>query len=68
MQRPGLLVCHVSQRACGPEVKYRGIPVIVISGLAGNYVAVSKSVPVIEKPPDEEKVLWEVAKALGEPL
>jgi len=26
--------------------------------------AVSKSVPVIEKPPDEDLVLWEVAKAL----
>ena len=46
--------------------KYRDIPVIVISGLAGSYLAVSKSVPVIEKPPDEELVLWEVAKALGE--
>jgi CheY-like chemotaxis protein len=46
--------------------KYRDIPVIVISGLAGSYAAVSKSVPVIEKPPDEDEVLWEVAKALGE--
>jgi len=48
--------------------EYRDIPVIVISGLAGSYLAVSKSVSVIEKPPDEELVLWEVAKALGEPL
>ena len=48
--------------------EYKDIPVIVISGLAGSYLAVSKSVPVIEKPPDEKEVLGEVAKALGEPL
>jgi CheY-like chemotaxis protein len=48
--------------------EYRDIPVIVISGLAGSYLAVSKSVPVIEKPPDEDRVLWEVAKVLGKPL
>jgi CheY-like chemotaxis protein len=47
---------------------YEDIPVIVVSGLAGSYVAVSKSVPVIEKPPDEEEVLREVAKILGDPL
>jgi CheY-like chemotaxis protein len=46
--------------------KYKDIPVIVISGLAGNYLAVSKSVPVIDKPPDEQQVLQEVRKALGE--
>ena len=45
---------------------YKDIPVIVISGLAGNYLAVSKSVPVIDKPPKEESVLEEVRKALGE--
>jgi len=46
--------------------EYKSIPVIVISGLAGSYVAVSKSVPVIDKPPKEENVLQEVRKALGE--
>jgi CheY-like chemotaxis protein len=46
--------------------EYKDIPVIVISGLAGNYLAVGKSVPVIDKPPGEEQVLQEVAKALGE--
>jgi CheY-like chemotaxis protein len=46
--------------------EYKDIPVIVISGMAGSYVAVSKSVPVIEKPPKEEHVLAEVRKALGE--
>ena len=45
--------------------EFKGIPVIVISGLAGSYVAVSKSVPVIEKPPTEESVLEEVRKALA---
>ncbi len=45
--------------------EYKDIPVIVISGMAGSYVAVSKSVPVIEKPPKEENVLEEVRKALG---
>ena len=45
--------------------EYKDIPVIVISGLAGNYLAVSKSVPVIDKPPAEQDVLEEVKKALG---
>lgn len=45
--------------------EYKDIPVIVISGLAGNYLAVGKSVPVIDKPPGEEEVLREIAKALG---
>lgn len=44
---------------------FKEIPVIVISGLAGNYLAVSKSVPVIDKPPKEESVLAEVRKALA---
>ena len=45
--------------------EFKDIPVIVISGLAGNYLAVSKSVPVIDKPPKEENVLEEIRKALG---
>ena len=43
----------------------RPTPVIVISGLAGSYLAVSKSVPVLDKPPKEENVLEEVRKALA---
>jgi len=39
------------------------IPVIVISGLPGRYLAVSKSVPVFDKPIDEKKLLDEVKKA-----
>jgi CheY-like chemotaxis protein len=45
--------------------EYKDIPVVVISGLAGNYLAVSKSVAVIDKPPTEQDVLREVGKALG---
>jgi CheY-like chemotaxis protein len=48
--------------------EYKDIPVVVISGLAGNYLAVGKSVPVIDKPPDQQEVLQQVAKALGEQL
>ena len=46
--------------------EYKDIPVIVISGVAGSHLAVAKSVPVLDKPPGEEEVLREVAKALGE--
>ncbi len=42
------------------------IPVIVLSGLSGRDVAVSKSVVIIDKPPKEEAILEEVKKAVGE--
>ena len=42
------------------------IPVIVISGVAGRKVAVSKSVVVLDKPLDEKLVLEEIKKALSE--
>jgi CheY-like chemotaxis protein len=41
------------------------IPVVVISGLAGRNVAVGRKVVVIEKPPNEEKILEEVRNALA---
>ncbi len=44
----------------------RDIPVIVVSGLAGRNVAVSKSVVVIDKPPGEEALLEEVRRELGQ--
>jgi CheY-like chemotaxis protein len=44
----------------------RDIPVIVISGLAGRNVALSRSVPVLEKPLDESRVLTAVQQALDE--
>jgi CheY-like chemotaxis protein len=43
----------------------KNIPVIVVSGFSGRNVAVSKSVPVLEKPLDTELVLAEVEKAVS---
>ena len=40
------------------------IPVIVVSGLAGRNIAVSKSVTIIDKPPEEAEILNEVGKIL----
>jgi CheY-like chemotaxis protein len=45
--------------------EFAGIPVIVISGLPGRHLAVSKSVPVFDKPIDEKGLLEEVKKAIG---
>ena len=45
--------------------EFKGIPVIVISGLAGSYVAVSKSVPVFDKPIDEDGLLAAIKKTIG---
>ncbi len=42
----------------------KNIPVIILSGLAGRNVAVSKSVVVIDKPPKEQDILEKVRKAL----
>ncbi len=46
--------------------QFEDIPVIVLSGLSGRDVAVSKSVVIIDKPPKEEAILEEVKKAVGE--
>jgi DNA-binding response OmpR family regulator len=45
--------------------EFKTVPVIVISGLPGRYLAVSKSVPVFDKPIDENRLLEEVKKAVG---
>lgn len=45
--------------------EFAAIPVIVISGLPGRYLAVSKSVPIFDKPIDESGLLEEVKKAVG---
>ncbi len=45
--------------------EFEAVPVIVISGLPGNYLAVSKSVPVFDKPIDENGLLEEVRRILG---
>ncbi len=44
--------------------EFKDIPVIVVSGLAGRNIAVSKSVTVIDKPPKESDILEEVQKRL----
>jgi CheY-like chemotaxis protein len=43
----------------------KDIPVIVISGMAGRDVAVSKSVPVFEKPIEKEQLLSVIKDKLG---
>ena len=46
---------------------YKEIPVIVISGAAGRDVAVSKSVPVFDKPIDKEALLSKIQETIGGP-
>jgi CheY-like chemotaxis protein len=46
---------------------YKTIPVIVISGAAGRDVAVSKSVPVFDKPIDKEALLSKIQETIGGP-
>lgn len=45
--------------------EFGDIPVIVISGLPGRYLAVGKSVPVFGKPIDEKGVLAAIKEAVG---
>jgi twitching motility two-component system response regulator PilH len=45
--------------------EFEAIPVIVISGQPGRDLAVGKSVPVFDKPIDEEGLLKEIEKTLG---
>ena len=44
----------------------KGVPIIVVSGVAGRRIAVGKEVPVIDKPIDDVELLAQVRKALGE--
>ncbi len=48
--------------------EFSTIPIIVVSALAGRHVAVSKGVPVLNKPIDEEQLLREVQSALARTL
>jgi DNA-binding response OmpR family regulator len=48
------------------KTEFEAVPVIVISGLPGNYLAVSKSVPVFDKPIDEKGLLEEVRRIVGQ--
>jgi CheY-like chemotaxis protein len=45
--------------------EFKDIPVIVISGVAGRDVAVSRSVPVFDKPIDKELLLKAIEEAIG---
>jgi len=73
-QRPDLILLDLmmpEQTGTGLYRKLRDrkglsdIPVIVISGLAGRNVAVGKSVPVFDKPIEEEKLLEKIAELIG---
>jgi DNA-binding response OmpR family regulator len=44
----------------------KAVPTIIVSGVAGRNLAVSKEVAVIGKPIDEEKLLEEVRRQIGE--
>jgi CheY-like chemotaxis protein len=43
----------------------KSIPVIVVSGLPGRHLAVSKSVAAFDKPIDEQRLLTEVQRVLN---
>ena len=43
----------------------REIPIIIVSGLAGRNIAVSKTVVVLDKPLDQAVILKEIEKALS---
>ena len=44
----------------------KGIPIIVVSGVAGRRIAVGREVPVLDKPIDDVELLAQVRKALAE--
>lgn len=46
--------------------EYGDIPVIIISGLPGRHLAVSKSVPVFDKPIDEKRLLEVIGSVMAE--
>jgi len=48
------------------EKKFKDIPVIVISGIPGRHLAVSKPVAVFEKPIERDALLAAVKGAIGE--
>lgn len=47
--------------------QFKDIPVIVISGVAGRDIAVSKSVPVFDKPIDRSALLAAIEESVGTP-
>jgi CheY-like chemotaxis protein len=45
--------------------EFRNLPVIVISGIPGRHLAVSKPIAVFEKPIDRQALLEAIKKAIG---
>ena len=73
-QRPSLILLDLMMpektgtglyRKLHDNKEMKNIPVIVISGLAGRSVAVSKTVPVFDKPIDEERLLLQIEQMIG---
>jgi CheY-like chemotaxis protein len=46
---------------------FKNTPVIIISGIPGRHLAVSKDVPVYDKPIDRDALLGTVKELIGEP-
>ncbi|MFC1834643.1 DVU0259 family response regulator domain-containing protein [Thermodesulfobacteriota bacterium] len=53
-------------RKLSKDREFKTTPVIVISGLPGRHLAVSKPVAVFEKPVDRDGLLSAIKRALGE--
>ncbi len=72
-QRPDLILLDLQMpyetgtglfRKLRNKNELKSIPVIVVSGLAGRKIAVSRNIPVIDKPIDEQRLLDAVREAL----
>lgn len=48
------------------DKQFKDVPVIVISGIPGRHLAVTKPVAVFEKPIDRDALLVAIRKAIGE--
>ena len=48
------------------DKEFKNTPVIIISGIPGRHLAVSKDVPVYDKPIDRDELLKTVKELLGE--
>lgn len=48
------------------DKEFKDTPVIVISGIPGRHLAVSKPIAVFEKPIDRDSLVASIKKALGE--
>jgi CheY-like chemotaxis protein len=48
------------------DKEFKNVPVIVVSGIPGRHLAVSKPVAVFEKPIDRDALLATIKQAIGE--